>query len=479
MADSAVVLDNVLCFLLARFGKTSIKQLKVAVLDFYTPEDICCAKENVLHAVELWISDIKLPHIPLRREGESRTAKTLDDIITVLTCLDENLKLKCLPKYVSDSPDAMPSIRIYDGDLYSLMAAFDKLKERMCSAETALAAILQAVNTTKDMLITRSVHSESATMTGKQIAPDYCPSDVYNTGLSSIARAQVDRNETATFGISNRQSAEARSWAAEAAVSVPIDMGNKFSLLQQIDDCGNVTGSDSQNDDAFVVHRSRRSVKRQRQLSRLEQQERQDKADQQLRQQSYAGAAGTAGTAQQQRDAQQRNVADTVQQRRGRVMMTGKSKQVRGDKFLAAKSIVKKAVFCVDNLNISVTVEDLRQFVSGLSVDVLSCFNVKPRKMRNESEPIKNRKAFRLCIAAKDKHLLLDDSKWPDSVVISEWFHVNPTVSKERSAVKEPAATEIAAGTVGEADDTVIYSADADTDVLEHMDLTTTGDNGE
>ena len=36
-----------------------------------------------------------------------------------------------LPKYVAESPDAMPSMRLYDGDLVTLMLAFDKLKDRM------------------------------------------------------------------------------------------------------------------------------------------------------------------------------------------------------------------------------------------------------------------------------------------------------------------------------------------------------------
>ena len=159
MADASVVLDNVLCFLLARYGKTAIKPLKDAVFDFYSFEDICRAKDNVLRAVESWKSEINLPHIPLRREGELRASKSLDDIVTVLHCLDENLKLKCLPKYVADSPDSMPSLRIYDGDLLTLMAAFDKLKERMNSAQATLSAILQTVNTTKDMLITPHVNN--------------------------------------------------------------------------------------------------------------------------------------------------------------------------------------------------------------------------------------------------------------------------------------------------------------------------------
>jgi len=40
--------------------------------------------------------------------------------------------------------------------------------------------------------------------------------------------------------------------------------------------------------------------------------------------------------------------------------------------------------------------------------------------------PVRDRKAFRLCIAEEDCTRLLDASKWPDSIVISEWFYVSP-----------------------------------------------------
>ena len=110
---------------------------------------------------------------------------------------------------------------------------------------------------------------------------------------------------------------------------------------------------------------------------------------------------------------------------RGRVMMTGKSKQVICQRFVAAKTIIKKAVFCVDNLSTSLTVDDLKQFVAGMSVDIITCFSVKPRRLRNKTEPAADRAAFRLCITEKDRDRLLNESMWPDSVVISEWFHVN------------------------------------------------------
>jgi len=67
MADATVVIDNVLCFIVARFGKSIDKQLKSVVLNFYGVKDICRAKDT-LCATESLKSVIKLPHIPLRRE---------------------------------------------------------------------------------------------------------------------------------------------------------------------------------------------------------------------------------------------------------------------------------------------------------------------------------------------------------------------------------------------------------------------------
>ena len=140
MADRAVVVANVLCFLLSRFGKSAVKHLKVAIVDFYSYEIM--RKKHLLEATEDIKSDIRLPHIPLRREGELRACKSLDDIVTIITCLAENLKMNSLPKYVAESPDAMPFMR-----LRPLMLAFDKLSDRLDKTEAALAAIMKAVCT--------------------------------------------------------------------------------------------------------------------------------------------------------------------------------------------------------------------------------------------------------------------------------------------------------------------------------------------
>lgn len=480
MADVVVVLDNVLCFLLARYGKTTTKQLKDVVLDFYSTEDICRAKDTVLRDTESWKSEVNLPHIPLRREGELRASKSLDDIFTVLTCLDENLKLKYLPKYAADSPDSMPSIRVYDGDLWTLMAAFDKLKDRMTSTEVALSAILEAVNVTKDMLITPSVQSASKSVTRSRPPTFIQPvidsvrgqSDI-NNAVGNETTGTVVGNSRQTAGHTAGDSDSDVTWAkAVAAASTPSVSHNRYSVLQHLDDFNDSDGNDN---NPFVEHRSRRSAKRLRQQSTLQQQQPQA---QQPR--AAAGAGAVHG-----RD-MQRGASNNAGQRRGRVMMTGKSKQVICQRFVAAKTIIKKAVFCVDNLSTSVTVDDLKQFVAGMSVDVITCFSVKPRRLRNETEPAADRAAFRLCIAEKDRDRLLNESMWPDSVVISEWFHVNIARRRQRSQTEEEEESSTAAATDrratasdlfsnNDAEDTVVY-CDGPTESV-RMDTHTTSDH--
>ena len=109
-----------------------------------------------------------------------------------------------------------------------------------------------------------------------------------------------------------------------------------------------------------------------------------------------------------------------------RTFMYGKSSAV-GATVAAAQIIPRKAIFCIDNLSRSCSVDDIKSFVSSLSVKVLSCFEVKPRRRRGESEDdVANRKAFHLAINADQRERLLNESAWPNSVLISDWFFKPP-----------------------------------------------------
>ena len=103
-----------------------------------------------------------------------------------------------------------------------------------------------------------------------------------------------------------------------------------------------------------------------------------------------------------------------------RTFMYGQSFAV-GAKVAAAQIIPRKAIFCLDNLSRSCLLDDIKSFVSSLSVEVLS------RRRRGDSEDdVANRKAFHLAINTDQRERLLNESAWPNSVLISDWFFKPP-----------------------------------------------------
>jgi len=180
---------------------------------------------------------------------------------------------------------------------------------------------------------------------------------------------------------------------------------NRFAPLRSTD---GDDGDQDDQDEPFTESHSRRSAKRRRRQTDWQQQQQQGQGQRKHRQLQTRLSSGNT-------------------QRRGRVIMTGKSSGHSGD-ITAAKSIIKKAVFCVDSVRTSCDANDLTRFIRSLNVSVISCFKVNPRRRRDETGPISDRNAFRLCIAASDRDRLLDESKWPESVVISDWYFLNPSI---------------------------------------------------
>ena len=102
--------------------------------------------------------------------------------------------------------------------------------------------------------------------------------------------------------------------------------------------------------------------------------------------------------------------------------------------------IRKKAVFCLDNINVNCSVDDIRSYVSNLSIAVISCFEVHTRRRRDDTvTSVSGRKAFRLCMYDDDRVKLLDVNARPESVTVSQWYfkgtNVNNTDRRSRPSI--------------------------------------------
>ena len=194
-----------------------------------------------------------------------------------------------------------------------------------------------------------------------------------------------------------------------ASTPAPTSLANRYAPLASTDvECSDTPSADDQ----FAVVSSRRK-KRARHRT------------------SPQPTASTSSATSAQRDA--------TQLKKKQATMLGKSVSIH-TKIAAAKQLRKKSVRCVDNVTTECSVEDMTSFVSDMSVTVLSCFEVKPRRRRSDSLVIQDRKAFRLCVFEEDRHRLLDATKWPNSIVVSDWYFKprDTVVTNEQAALTIP-----------------------------------------
>ena len=141
MADDSLVLCDALCYLVNKFGNVGNKLLKPAVRDFYSVEVLADAKVRLLSDINNMNLTQKVPHIPQRRNTAGRVELETDDLFTLFTWLDEQKVLNQLPKYVASSPDNMPCLRLYEGDMNCLMKLLKSMEGRIDEFGSALTAI--------------------------------------------------------------------------------------------------------------------------------------------------------------------------------------------------------------------------------------------------------------------------------------------------------------------------------------------------
>jgi hypothetical protein len=378
MAERLFVLCEPLCFLVNRFGKTQAKLLKTVIFDFYKPEDITGAKCQLLNdATQLMTTD-SLPHIPNRRDRDTRIMLEIDDMFVILNCLDEKKKLNCLPRYVAESPDNMPSARFFDGDMKLLQIWLEKIEGKIDHFGSSMDAIVAQIRTIGQR--TPSHGPEVRTTTAPQ--PSHGQPGQPNVINCTQSTSHVNNTRTVNDQNVNKQS----TWAVRT--STPM---HRSSTTTTDNDC------DSHSEFTEVNYsKKRRLIK--------------SKSGQLNKEPTPASVKSTARS------------GPLIIGKKSVPLTSSTSPTNTTSKIVAAKSFIEKSVFCVDNLHTAVTIENLQDFVTNsLHIEVVSCFETKPRRRRSDPLTL-DHKAFRLCINRADRDRLLDESKWPVYVSISDWF---------------------------------------------------------
>lgn len=436
MATRLLVLNSPLCFLSSKFGKCPVKVLKSALADFYCDVDLSNAKQQLLNDVAKLNLSEKLPHIPLRREGDNRLVREVEDIVTVFTYLDERKQLHNLPNYVSDNPDHMPSVRLYEGDLKILMDYLTKMDDKIALLNSTMSMVIHdvrslqskcvpvqtlpaqpAINNTANQpqhAVSMDANKPAMIWAGGSDRPSLLAPVTSLTTLSTLSTTSTLPTKTTTSIVNANlgQHPSVNSSTSWASV-VDATYRNRFSGLTDDDQSRGETETEPPFQ-SCETNRTRR--KRRRQLSRQSQQQQQHQL---TPPRSHSPVP-----------------ASIVRSRRGPLIVGKAEKPSSNINVAAAHLWYKKSVFYVDNVSCSVTTDEMTEFIYNLQVRLVSCIEVKPRRRRHDMEPPAY-KAFRVCINSDDRQAFLDDNKWPAYVGISDWLFKSNNSTTSTSVKKQ------------------------------------------
>lgn len=423
-----IILNDVLCFLVKKLRTCTEKLLKTAVLDFYNVSTLNDAKHQLMKDIEdmkLPTSDI--PHVPERREGDQRSQRIVDDILKLLQYLDGKLLIDKLPIYATDNPDQIPSQRVYEGDLGAIMVLLGKLDSKMLGYQGNMTAMHHRLDNLSAQLQTftnkqqaarppavaqyivdqqnRPIPSFSAAVqphgqTGpvRPIRPGVhantntsCTTTSSTTQLMSTPEGNVvfNNNSTGLPAMSDNETIVKQPVLLSSFENV-----NRYTALMSTGESEVCQSDDNIPFTEVISARRRRRMKR--------------------RQDNNNDIPPVFGN------------ETVIKKRPGARLLIGRGQPSSGN-IVAAKR-TSRCVLYIDNLSTECSTDELINFISNQSIEVFSCFKVKPRHRRGE-EPDTTRSAFRLCIARRDLNTLLKEDLWPDNVTIAEWFHKQPAAT--------------------------------------------------
>jgi len=297
-----------------------------------------------------------------KEQKEIKIRNEIDDLLTILTYIDERNLSDYLPVFAAADPDLIPSARLGDGDMLTLLSKLEKLDERFSSMH----AELESTRAT----FMRGM-SSGLPLGGAQ-----------SKGMGS-------RKPPSAAIVSTREASGIGGGSATGGASAVINLTDTEQSSARESEC------DVDDESEFTTQLSRsarRAVKRMR-------------ASESPNSPSFA-AAVSRPTAPA--------VPPTKLQQRPKALI-GQSTTCP---MRAAKNLnIAKAVFRIGNIDACYTEENLKEYIEEkLGVRVISCYD-----RTSDNNRYADNKSFRVCIFDADKSKLLNDSSWSVGISISKW----------------------------------------------------------
>lgn len=122
-----------------------------------------------------------------------------------------------------------------------------------------------------------------------------------------------------------------------------------------------------------------------------------------------------------------------VPREKAKIAMTGNSIATTSSLKASKTALVKKSVFCLNNIDCEYSENDVVSFIKSIGVNIFTCFELK-----STSKSPRDRKAFRICIAEEHKLKLLDNNVWAVGITIRDWIRKGDRVTGESKPTDQP-----------------------------------------
>lgn len=505
--ERSIVICSPLCFVLTKFHKVSCVKIVAVLCDCFSSEDISTAKKRLVLDIQSLAANISSSNLRVRRDADQhgRQHKEATDIVTIISELDQQGLLACLPIYVIDDTDSVPTLKLESGELSYFMQRFEKMESAILSVQETVNKLFNIVSSPAGLssinrtlsLIEKSIATvnlgQAAIATGPRpsfFAGGQSDNTVHHVDISDhIVRTCMGETRATTIRPTSVISNVSVNNTAGTTLNTNSGGGPVVDSQGRWADYPPTSASSAvDTDDAidslgdnFTLVESRRTKRR-----RI----RRRSPPSNINSPSTATASAAVGpdavtgltfstavtNTPSKKPTRKPLVVGTM---RSPPSLPGGAHQLSGStvqstrKLVAAKPLYGKAVFCVDNVSNDVTAADLSQFVKSLGVRVLDCNDTKPRRsFRQKQNNIipDDHRAFFLCINKADTDLLLNASKWPADVSISAWFfkkkdaQQSSTTAMNQTVVQSnttTTATTVAADVITVAADVTVSAATA------------------
>ena len=129
MAADSLFSNELLCYLMHKYGNSPVDSLKAVTVSFYMPTEITVAKNTIYKAAES--IDDSLPPSIQRCKSDDKPGLDTDDILTLMDALDERALLGGLPKYVASDLSRVTPLNTGDLDVTLLMLRVAALESKI------------------------------------------------------------------------------------------------------------------------------------------------------------------------------------------------------------------------------------------------------------------------------------------------------------------------------------------------------------